>query len=384
MKSKKIFNSILLLTLGILGCGGSEEHGAEETPSASVSVQTVRSGQVDRRFVASGTLGGSQTAVLTSKAPGYVQEIRFKPGDRVRSGQVLFVLEDSELGAKLRAAEAGLEEARQGLTEAENGLKAAEAQARVATVTYERFKTLKEKRAVAPQEFDEVEGNYTAAVARKEMAEAALRRVQSSLVRAEAQVEAVKSYTQVTAPFSGQVTERRVDIGNLAVPGTPLGVIERAGGLRAEASVPESQAGRIQVGDEALVWFQDGGEPVKGRVSEVNQGVDVMTRAFMVQVDLPEDLTDIPGANPRPGMFVRVGFNVGQTESILIPEKALLQRGQLEMVYVVEDEHARTRLVTIGPRRGSQIEVLSGLSDGDVVVTDPGTNLREGVRVVTQ
>jgi RND family efflux transporter MFP subunit len=384
MKSKKILSSFVLLTLGILGCGGSEEHGAEDTPSVSVSVQTVRAGQVDQRFVASGTLGGSQTAVLTSKAPGYVQEIRFKPGDPVRAGQALFILEDSELGAKLRAAEAGLEEARQGLTEAENGLKAAEAQARVATATYERFKTLKEKRAVAPQEFDEVEGNYTAAVAQKEMAEAALRRVQSSLVRAEAQVEAVKSYTQVTAPFAGLVTERRVDIGNLAAPGTPLGVIERAGGLRAEASVPESQAGKIQVGDEALVWLQDESEPVKGRVSEVHQGVDVMTRAFMVQVDLPEDLPDTPGVNPRPGMFVRVGFNVGQTESILIPETALLQRGQLEMVFVVEDGRARTRLVTVGQRRADRIEVLSGLSDGDMVVTNPGPNLREGMRVVTQ
>jgi RND family efflux transporter MFP subunit len=384
MKSKKIISSILLLTLGTLGCGSGEEHRAEETLSASVSVQTVRSDQVDKRFVASGTLGGSQTAVLTSKAPGYVQEIRFKPGDQVRAGQVLFVLEDSELGAKLRAAEAGLEEARQGLTEAENGLKAAQAQARVATATYERFKTLKEKRAVAPQEFDEVEGNYTAAVAQKEMAEAALRRVQSSLVRAEAQVEAVKSYTQVTAPFSGRVTERRVDIGNLAAPGTPLGIIERAGGFRAEASVPESQAGKIQVGDEALVWFQDEGEAVKGRVSEVHQGVDVMTRAFRVQVDLPQDLPEIPGVNPRPGMFVRVGFNVGKTERILIPATAVTHRGQLEMVYVVEDDHARTRLVTLGPSRGSQIEVLSGLSDGDVVVTDPGTNLREGMRVVTQ
>jgi RND family efflux transporter MFP subunit len=221
-------------------------------------------------------------------------------------------------------------------------------------------------------------------VAQKEMAEAALRRVQSSLVRAEAQVEAVKSYTQVTAPFSGRVTERRVDIGNLAAPGTPLGIIERAGGFRAEASVPESQAGKIQVGDEALVWFEDEGEAVKGRVSEVHQGVDVMTRAFRVQVDLPQDLPEIPGVNPRPGMFVRVGFNVGQTERILIPATAVTQRGQLEMVYVVEDDHARTRLVTLGTKRGSQTEVLSGLSDGDVVVTDPGTNLREGMRVVTQ
>jgi RND family efflux transporter MFP subunit len=384
MKSKIILSSIFLLMLGTFGCGGVKEHATEEAGSALVTVKTVRSDQVDQRFMASGTLRGSQTAVLTSKVPGYVQEIRFKSGDRVRSGQVLFVLEDSELGAKLRVAEAGLEETRQGLIEAENGLKAAEAQARVATATFDRFKTLKEKRAVAPQEFDEVEGRYTAAVAHKEMAEAALRRVQSSLVRAEAQVEVVKSYTQVTAPFSGQVTERRVDIGNLAAPGTPLGVIERAGGLRAETSVPESQAGKIQVGDEAQIWLADDGEPVKGRVSEVHQGVDVMTRAFMVQVDLHENLPDTPGVNPRPGMFVRIGFNVGQTERILVPETAVFQHGQLEMVYVVEKDHARTRLVTVGPRRGDQVEVLSGLSDGDVVVTNPGTDLREGMRVVMQ
>jgi multidrug efflux pump subunit AcrA (membrane-fusion protein) len=123
---------------------------------------------------------------------------------------------------------------------------------------------------------------------------------------------------------------------------------------------------------------------VRGRVSEVNQGVDVMTRAFMVQVDLPEDLPETPGVNPRPGMFVRVGFNVGEVERILVPETALMQRGQLEMVYVVEADHARSRLVTVGPRRGNRVEILSGLSDGDVVVTDPGTKLREGMRVVTQ
>jgi RND family efflux transporter MFP subunit len=170
----------------------------------------------------------------------------------------------------------------------------------------------------------------------------------------------------------------------LAAPGTPLGVIERGGSLRAQASVPASQAGRIQVGDEAEVWLADEGEPVTGRVSEVNQGVDVMTRAFMVQVDLPEDLPDQAGVNPRPGMFVRVGFSVGQTERILVPESALIQRGQLKMVYVVEAEHARTRLLTVGPRRGAQVEILSGLSDGDVVVTNPDMSLREGMRVVTQ
>jgi RND family efflux transporter MFP subunit len=213
------------------------------------------------------------------------------------------------------------------------------------------------------------------------MAEARLGRVRSALARAEAEVEAVRSYTQITAPFSGKVTERRVDLGNLAAPGTPLGVIERAGGLRAKVSIPEAHAGTIQVGDEAEVWIEGADEPVPGRVSEV-QGVDVMSRAFMTEVSLPEDLPEMRGA--RPGMFVRVGFKVGDAEAILIPASSVLERGQLEMVYVVENERARTRLVTLGHRQGSQIEVLSGLSDGDVVVVNPGSDLREGMRAVTQ
>ncbi len=141
-------------------------------------------------------------------------------------------------------------------------MKAAEAQARVATATYERFKTLKEKRAVAPQEFDEVEGNYTAAVAQKQMAEARLGRVQSALVRAEAEVEAVKSYTQITAPFSGTGHRATRRYRQPCRSRYPPRCHRAGGGLRAEVSVPESQAGRIQVGDEAEVWLEGADEPV--------------------------------------------------------------------------------------------------------------------------
>ena len=382
MRTNKTFISMLLLTLGIFGCRGAEEHVGEEAESVSAVVTTVETHEVGLRFVASGTLKGSQTAVLMSKAPGFVQEIRFKPGDRVKAGAVLFVLDDSELGARLRAAQAGLDEARQGLTEAENGLKAAEAQARVVTATYERFQSLKEKRAVAPQEYDEVEARYTGTIAQKDMAQARLNRAQSALQRTEAEVEVVQSYTQITAPFSGRVTERRVDIGNLASPGTPLGVIEKAGGLRAETTVPESQAGKIQVGDTADVWLEGADDPVEGRVAEVHQGVNVASRAFGVQVDLPDELPD--EVDPRPGMFVRVGFNVGSAERLLIPESALVRRGQLEMVYVVDEGIARTRLVTVGERHGDRMEVLSGLGEGDVVVIELDESLHEGMLVVTQ
>jgi multidrug efflux pump subunit AcrA (membrane-fusion protein) len=138
------------------------------------------------------------------------------------------------------------------------------------------------------------------------------------------------------------------------------------------------------VGDSAEVWLEGASDPLIGTVTEVFQGVDVATRAFMVQVGLPADLSELADVHPRPGMFVRVEFTVGQTESLLIPASAVTERGQLEMVHVVEEGRARLRLVTLGRPRGDRVEVLSGLSDGDVVVSEASDSLREGVRVVTQ
>ena len=130
----------------------------------------------------------------------------------------------------------------------------------------------------------------------------------------------------------GAEVQRRVDLGNLAAPGVPLGVIESAGGLQAKVSIPETHAGMIQVGDEAEVWIEGTDEPVPGRVSEV-QGVDAMSRSFTAEVALPEDLPEM--RRVRPGMFVRVGFQVGDAQGILIPSSSVMERGQLEMVYVV-------------------------------------------------
>jgi RND family efflux transporter MFP subunit len=341
----------------------------ETTEPPSYTIFEVENVTVGDRYEASGSLHGEQTAILTSKITGYVKELRVEAGDRVPASRVLAVLDAPELGARLRAAESGLGEVEQAVVEAEAALTAARAQARVAEATFDRFVSLREKRAVTRQEFDEVEARHAAARAGLSMAEAALARARSARSRAEAEVSGARSlydYRLVKAPFDGRVLERQVDIGNLAAPGAPLFVLEKDGPLRAEVSVEESMAGRIRKGDLAEIVIPHRETPLSGSVTEVVPRIDVQTRAFQVKVELPRN-------SPQdlvPGSFVRVRFHVGETTKLLVPRTSLVSRGQLSMVYIVEGERASLRLVTLGHTRGDEVEVLSGLNEGDRIVRE--------------
>ena len=367
------------LLLAGSSCTRDEARPEDEASPQRVAVYVVGRESVERIYEASGALRSFQTAVVTSKIPGYVREVRVRAGEQVSSGQILVALERGELEARLRAAQAALAQAESAEREAVSGLEAAGARAEVAESTFHRFEKLEAERAVTAQEMDEVRSRYLGARADRSMAEARLATARSGLERARAEVagaEAVLGYTEIRAPFAGRVTERRVDAGNLAAPGAPLLVVEQEGPLHAEVTVDESQAGRIHLGDEARVLA--GGEAYAGRVREVFASVDPESRSFVVKVDLPAD-AKVEGL--LPGMFARVQFDVGREERLLVPRSAILRRGQLELVYVVEDGRARLRLVTLGRQREESFEALSGLNEGDRVVEQAGAIAREGQRV---
>ena len=369
--------------LATVSCGGSEIENVTEAPPVAVVVHVVERATADSVYEASGTLRASQTAVVTSKIPGHVREMLVSPRDRVKRGQTLAVLEGQDLEARLGAAKAALQEAEDAEREASAGLEAASARADVADSTLRRYQELEGKRAVTAQEMDEVESRALSARADLAMARARLGRARSSIERARAEIasaEAFWGYTRIEAPFDGRVIERQVDVGNLAVPGAPLLVLEQAGAIRAEVFVDESLSGSVHVGDEATVAVA-GSERLKGRVSEVSPAVDPMSRAFLVKVDLPE------GADSErfaPGRFVRVELRAGETQRMLVPDSAVMRRGQLELVYVVEGERARLRLVTLGRAREGFLEVLSGLNPGDAVVVQAQQIAEEGIRVAAQ
>lgn len=360
-----------LLSLFLWGCGDEADRanvGPHPAPLGTVEIQRTT---VADRYEASGALYGEQTAQVMSKVTGYVMELRAEAGDRVSASQILGVLDAPELEARVQAAESALEEAKQAVVQAEAGLEAARAQADVAAATFERFRSLRDRRAVTRQEFDEVDARYKAVAAARSAAEAGLARATSARSRGEAELAAARAlfeYTRVRAPFDGRVLERQIDLGNLAAPGAALFVLEKDGPLRAEVSVEEAMAGRIRKGDRAEVFVAHRDEPLEGAVTEVVPRVDVLSRAFRVKVELPSGShSDLVA-----GSFVRARFAVGETERLLVPRAAVVRRGQLSMVYVVEENQpAKLRLVTLGDEFGENVEVLSGLGEGDRIVSEP-------------
>lgn len=363
--------TVAAVAAGATACGHKAERAHSTAPAAApvaVAVGEAHRAPLATHYVATATVRGRNTAIITSKGMGYVRSLNVKAGDRVKAGQVLVVLDANDVQAGLMQAQAGASEAEAGLTQAERDVEAAQAARKLAALTWERTKRLVEQKAATQQQLDEAEMAATAAEARERMAVAGLARARARVGQAKAGVGVARvslGDRTVVAPFDGRVVSRGVEVGNLAAPGTPLLTVEEDGALRVEAVVDESQTARIALGQNVEVEVEAVGAKLVGVVGEIVPTVDAMSRAFLVKVDLPEAPE---GGGLRPGMFARARFAVGQAERLVVPVNAVSPRGQLDRVFIADNGKARLRLVTIGARHGEVVEVLSGLDAGEKVV----------------
>ncbi len=262
-------------------------------------------------------------------------------------------------------------EAEAAIVAGRQGVAAAEAQLALATATHERYSTLLEKESVSQHEYDAAEAGLKAAQASLEQARAQAAQAEAKQSQAEAQIassETALGYAHIAAPFAGVVTARHVDPGDLAHPGTPLIEIEQSGEYRLEAPVPESLIGSIRVGQQVAVAVDALGEdgPTQGRIALIEPAADASSRTFLAKVSLPAT------AGLRSGLYGRVFLPGGERNVVGVPATAVVERGQIRSVFVVEDGTARRRLVTLGESLDGRYEVLSGLEPGDSVVLNPG------------
>jgi multidrug resistance efflux pump len=271
--NRSISIALVLAASALAACGAHDvRHQAPDAPPLPVTLTSAHEEKLDALYRASGTVRGRTTAVLTSKTTGYVRSVDVRPGDHVTAGQVLAVLEANDSAASVRRARAGLDQSMESRSEAENGLRAAQASLRIAKSTHERAAALYASHSIAQQEYDEVDAKLRGAVAQEEMAKARLRGSGSRIDQAKAEIgeaQATLDYARITAPFAGQVIERRIDPGNLASPGMPLLVVEQEGKLRVESAVEESQAASVVLGDSATVEIEALAKPVTGTVGEM-------------------------------------------------------------------------------------------------------------------
>jgi RND family efflux transporter MFP subunit len=179
-------------------------------------------------------------------------------------------------------------------------------------------------------------------------------------------------YVEVLAPFDGVITRRWADVGDLAAPGRPLVDVEDPSALQLEADVPEAIASGIQLGDRMSLRAEPLPGEISATVSEIAPAADPTTRTFRVKVDLPAN------SLLRSGQFARLLVPTGESASLRVPASAVVQRGQMELVFAVENQRAHLHLVKTGRCVNGEAEILSGLDAGDIVVIEGAAQLVDG------
>jgi RND family efflux transporter MFP subunit len=222
---------------------------------------------------------------------------------------------------------------------------------------FDRQKQLISSNATTRQDFDTAD-------ARVKVSTAAVR-----------EAETMMSYAQVTAPFDGVVTRKLADVGDLAMPGKPLLEIEAPTSLRFEADLPEAILDRVKLGEKMAVRLA---KVIEGTVSEISPVADPVSRTFNVKLDLP------PTEGLRTGQFGRVSVPVAEVKLLLVPQSAVLKRGQMELIFIAKDGKAALRLVKTGKTLEDRIEVLSGLEEGEQIIVSETTQLIDGQPVTLQ
>jgi membrane fusion protein, multidrug efflux system len=377
MKNRALW--LIPSTLWLAGCSESpREVASSKTPPVAVSVVPVAEQQWPSIYEATGTVRARTSAVIAAKLLGYVRDVKVQAGDRVREGQLLVTLDARDLDVNASKAEAALDEVRSSIPEADNAVAGAKASLDLAQATFNRMQELWNKKSISNQEFDESSAKLKSAQAAYEMARGRRAQLDAQAARVQQDIrstEIARSYAEITAPFAGVVIAKSVDPGAMAVPGAPLLTIEREGAYRLEASVEESRVAAIRVGQSVSVMLDGLDRTLDARVSEIIPAVDAASRSYTVKIDLPS----LPAL--RSGAFGRASFSLGSRSPLTIPVGAVTARGQLQSVVVAENGIAHTRLITSGQQSKDQVEVLSGLTAGEMVIFPVPSGLSDGAAV---
>ena len=355
-----------------------EKVATSSQPAIAVSTSLANTETWPSTYEATGTVRARVSATISAKLMGYVREVRVEVGDRVRRGQALVSLDTRDLDVSFRRAQAIREEVRTEVPAADNTVAAAKANLDLAQVTFSRMQDLFQKKSISNQEFDESSAKLKAAQAQYEVAQARRRQMNAKLAQVDQEVsatEVTRSYADIMAPFAGVVVSKSIEAGSMTVPGAPLMTIERDGAYRLEAAVEEGYLPAIRAGQPVSVTIDGVDRVLNARVSEIIPAIDSGSRSGIVRIDLPAQ-TGI-----RSGGFGRAAFHLTARSVLAIPATAVMERGQLQSVLVAEDGVARTRLITTGQKANGRIEVLSGLSPGERVISPIPPGLTDGTRV---
>ncbi len=320
----------------LAGCSKQQETGggpARQLPTAQVGVQIAEAKPHTSTEEVVGTVRAKARATLEAKVSGRIEQLPVALGQKIKAGQLVARLDAAEIKARSEQANAALE---------------------LAERDWRRVSSLFEQQAITRSEYDSAEGRHRVATA------------------AAAEARAMIGYIDVLAPYDGVVTKKWAEAGDLAMPGKPLIEIQDPSVLQLVADVPEAIVSRVELGAKLTLRVDSVPGEITGTVCELAPTADPLSRTFRVKLDLP------PAVGLLPGQFARLKVPVGESQLLCVPPSAIVQRGQLELVFVVMNQRAELHLVKIGRRVGNDMEIVSGLNAGDKVVVEGAARLTDG------
>lgn len=348
-----------LLGLAVSVTYGCSEHeppatqGDGATRTQAAEIQTVQQTPLSVRAELPGMVASEDQVQVASRLMGYIREIKVEEGQVVKAGQLLFVIDPTDIQGQMTQARAGLAQAEAALTDAK--------------IDHERFGTLYQEEAIPKLQWDKIR-------LQKRVAEQQVAAARAGLNQANSQMR----YASVVAPINGVVTQKMAHAGDLATPGRPVLVIEGLKKLQVRTQVSSSVFDQIKVGEKVTI-VTDGEAAqatAEGTIAQVVPVADPVSHTHLVKIDLPA------GSGLSSGNFVRVGFAVGSRQGIRVPAAALAERAGITGVFVVDAQGiARYRMVRTGVADQGRVEIQSGLNAGEKVIVSNVGQLENGDRI---
>jgi len=356
--------TVVVLVLLALGAGRtivsrlanakSLEAGTAERAKVYVKTALPKTNDAGQTLALPGTLQGFVQSPIAARAAGYLRRWTKDIGSRVEKGEVLAEIETPEIDQQLTQAVAAREQTASSME--------------LARSTVERWEGLRKKDVVSQQDLDEKRSSAAQARANLAAADANVQRLRQ-----------LEGFKRVVAPFSGVITRRNVDVGDLIdLSGKPLFTLSQTDPLRVYVNVPQSYAQLVKAGQPVVITQGElRGQSFKGTVARTAASIDTNTRTMQVEIALPNKEGTL-----MPGAYVQVSLPLQATQSLLVPTNALLFRGEGSRVALVDKAgKVKLRAVTLGRNYGESVEVIDGVTRTDVLVLNPSDSLADGDEV---
>lgn len=306
------------------------------------AVATVKYEVSDSGYSTEALVEAVRQSTLDAQVSGRVTAVNFDVGDYVKAGTVIVRLSAQELKSAVAGSQAQVAQADATLAHAR--------------ADYQRQQQLFQQKFISQAALDRATSEFQAA-------EAAARAARASV----GQTSAMSGYTVITAPYSGVVATRHVEVGETVAPGTPLMTGFDPKDMRVIANIPQYKLAEVKAAPRVAVEIPSLNKWIDATGVTVLPSADTATHTVKVRIDLPTNLEGV-----IPGMFARAHFSTGSARKLAIPAGAVVRRSEITAVYVVKQDQVSLRQIRLGtPNAQGQVEVLAGLNPGDVIALDP-------------